>query len=57
MNRADKKIRPTYHQLAPFLQKISTPVSELGCITDRMRESLLANLTREIRLLGTPISK
>src|SRR5262245_26868669 len=48
---------PLLHELAPLLKQVTTPISGLGLVADRMRQRLLADLLWERCGLTGPIAE
>src|ERR1700730_4116877 len=48
---------PFLHQLAPLFEQVTSAISGFDLVTDHMRQCHLGDLTREVGLLGCPVSK
>ena len=48
---------PLLSELTAFLKEIPAPIGRFDAVTDRMGQGHLADLTREVGLLGCPVRK
>ena len=46
---------PSFHQLAPLVEQIATPVGRFGLILDHMSKRGLADLVWKVRAFSGPI--
>ena len=49
--------RPSGHQFAASFKRVASPVCLFGLVADAVRERMLSELAREVRLVAGPVAK